>query len=61
MIFFAAAAVWFAVITLRTTDHRAGNAYHTLMMAAMAWMSERTPYCVGAAAATISSTVRRSA
>ena len=38
MIFFAAAAVWFAVITLRTTDHRVGNAYHTLMMAAMAWM-----------------------
>ena len=38
MLFFAAAAVWFAVLTLRTTDHRAGNAYHTLMMAAMAWM-----------------------
>ena len=38
LLFFAAAAVWFAVITLRTTDHRAGNAYHTVMMAAMAWM-----------------------
>lgn len=38
MVFFAAAAVWFAVITLRTTDRRVGNAYHSLMMAAMAWM-----------------------
>ena len=38
MLFFAAAAVWFAVRTLRATDHRGGNAYHTLMMAAMVWM-----------------------
>lgn len=38
MIFFAAAAVWFAVVTARNSDHRAGNVYHTLMMLAMAWM-----------------------
>ncbi len=38
MIFFAAAAVWFAISTLRTADHRGGNVYHTLMMLAMAWM-----------------------
>lgn len=38
MIFFAAAAVWFAVATLRTADHRGANVYHTLMMSAMAWM-----------------------
>ena len=38
MIFFAAAAVWFAVVTVRTAGHRAANVYHTLMMLAMAWM-----------------------
>ena len=38
MIFFALAALWFAVITLRTSAHRAANGYHTLMMLAMAWM-----------------------
>lgn len=38
MVFFAAAAVWFAVVTARTTGHRAANVYHTLMMLAMAWM-----------------------
>lgn len=38
MIFFAAAAVWFAASTLRTADHRGANVYHGLMMLAMAWM-----------------------
>ena len=38
MIFFFLAAVWFAVVTLRAGDHRLANAYHTLMMLAMAWM-----------------------
>lgn len=38
MLFFAAAAVWFAVVALKAADHRADNVYHTLMMAAMAWM-----------------------
>ncbi|MCW1959941.1 MAG: DUF5134 domain-containing protein [Mycobacterium sp.] len=38
MIFFFAAAVWFAVVTVRTSAHRVANTYHTLMMLAMAWM-----------------------
>lgn len=38
MIFFAAAAVWFVVVTVRTAGHRPANIYHTLMMLAMAWM-----------------------
>lgn len=38
MIFFLIAAVWFAVLTLRTAGHRAANTYHALMMLAMAWM-----------------------
>ncbi len=38
MIFFAAAAVWFVVVTVRTAGHRPANLYHTLMMLAMAWM-----------------------
>ncbi len=38
MIFFALAAVWFAVVTARTSGHRVANSYHTLMMLAMAWM-----------------------
>ena len=38
MIFFAAAAVWFAITMVIGRDHRAANGYHTLMMAAMAWM-----------------------
>ncbi len=38
MIFFLIAAVWFAVVTLRTVGHRAANTYHALMMLAMSWM-----------------------
>lgn len=38
MIFFAAAALWFAAITIGSTGHRVGNTYHALMMLAMAWM-----------------------
>lgn len=38
MIFFLAAAVWFAIVTARTVGHRGANTYHTLMMLAMAWM-----------------------
>ena len=38
MIFFAAAALWFAAITITAGDHRMANGYHTLMMLAMAWM-----------------------
>ncbi len=38
MIFFAAAALWFAVITVAGRQHRVANGYHTLMMLAMAWM-----------------------
>jgi hypothetical protein len=38
MIFFLVAAVWFAVITVRSAGHRAANAYHALMMLAMSWM-----------------------
>lgn len=38
MIFFAAAAVWFAVVMVRTAGHSVANGYHTLMMLAMAWM-----------------------
>ena len=38
MIFFFAAALWFAVVTARGSGHRAANVYHTLMMLAMAWM-----------------------
>lgn len=38
MVFFAAAALWFTVVTARTAGHRAANAYHTAMMLAMAWM-----------------------
>jgi hypothetical protein len=38
MIFFLAAAVWFAVVTVRASAHRVANGYHTLMMLAMAWM-----------------------
>lgn len=38
MIFFLAAALWFAVITARSADHRPANVYHTFMMLAMAWM-----------------------
>lgn len=38
MIFFLGAAVWFAVITVRSTGHRVANAYHALMMLAMSWM-----------------------
>jgi hypothetical protein len=38
MIFFAAAAVWFLAVTVKSTGHRVANVYHTLMMLAMAWM-----------------------
>lgn len=38
MLFFLAAAVWFAAVLLRAGDHRLANGYHTAMMLAMAWM-----------------------
>lgn len=38
MIFFFAAAIWFAVVTVRTAGHRLANTYHVLMMLGMAWM-----------------------
>jgi ABC-type Fe3+-siderophore transport system permease subunit len=38
MIFFLAAALWFAVITVRSAGHRVANGYHVLMMLAMSWM-----------------------
>ena len=38
MIFFFIAAVWFAVVTVRSAGHRVANAYHALMMLAMSWM-----------------------
>ena len=38
MIFFALAALWFAAVMATGRAHRAANGYHTLMMAAMAWM-----------------------
>lgn len=38
MIFFLAAALWFAVSIARAAEHRAANTYHALMMLAMSWM-----------------------
>ena len=38
MIFFVVSALWFAAATIRSDGHRVANVYHTLMMAAMAWM-----------------------
>ena len=38
MTFFFVAALWFAVVTVRSAGHRVANAYHTLMMLAMSWM-----------------------
>ncbi|MBU3749894.1 MAG: DUF5134 domain-containing protein [Mycobacterium sp.] len=38
MIFFAAAALWFAVLIATGGAHRLANGYHTIMMTAMAWM-----------------------
>lgn len=38
MIFFALAALWFVVVMATGRTHRVANGYHTLMMAAMAWM-----------------------
>jgi len=38
MIFFVVAALWFAVITVRSAGHRVANGYHALMMLAMSWM-----------------------
>jgi hypothetical protein len=38
MVFFLAATVWFVVVALAESGHRASNAYHASMMLAMAWM-----------------------
>lgn len=38
MLFFLAAAVWFTAVSFATAGHRGTNAYHALMMLAMAWM-----------------------
>lgn len=38
MLFFFAAAVWFAVVTVWPGGHRVAGGYHTVMMLAMAWM-----------------------
>ncbi len=38
MVFFALAAAWFAAVAVRAAGHRVANAYHLLMMLAMAWM-----------------------
>lgn len=38
MLFFALATVWFVVMTLAQSGHRLVNAYHGVMMLAMAWM-----------------------
>jgi hypothetical protein len=38
MVFFAVAAIWFAVIAVRDSSRRWGSVYHALMMLAMAWM-----------------------
>ncbi|MEV4601624.1 DUF5134 domain-containing protein [Amycolatopsis sp. NPDC049253] len=38
LVFFLLAAVWFVVAAVRTEEHRRSNAYHALMMLAMAWM-----------------------
>jgi hypothetical protein len=38
MLFFLAAAVWFTAVAFATAGHRGANAYHALMMLAMAWM-----------------------
>lgn len=38
MVFFLAAAVWFAVLLALTPVSRAANAYHVTMMLGMAWM-----------------------
>ena len=38
MLLLLVATVWFAVITLVASGHRAVNAYHASMMLAMAWM-----------------------
>ncbi|MEE6170180.1 MULTISPECIES: DUF5134 domain-containing protein [unclassified Mycolicibacterium] len=38
MVFFAAAALWFAAIVVTTAAHRAVAGYHAFMMLAMAWM-----------------------
>jgi hypothetical protein len=38
MVFFAVAAIWFAVIAVRNSSRRWGSVYHALMMLAMAWM-----------------------
>ena len=38
MLFFLAAAVWFAAASFARSGHRGTNGYHALMMLAMAWM-----------------------
>lgn len=38
MLFFLAAAVWFAATTFTNSGHCGTNVYHALMMLAMAWM-----------------------
>lgn len=38
MVFFAVAAIWFAVIAVRDSSRRWGSSYHALMLLAMAWM-----------------------
>ncbi|MEU4672942.1 DUF5134 domain-containing protein [Amycolatopsis sp. NPDC023774] len=38
LVFFSLAFVWFTAVAVRTAQHRRSNAYHALMMLAMAWM-----------------------
>lgn len=38
MLFFAAATLWFVIVTFAQAGHRLANAYHAAMMLAMAWM-----------------------
>ena len=38
MVFFLIATLWFVVVTFAQSGHRLVNAYHALMMLAMAWM-----------------------
>ncbi|MEV6900389.1 DUF5134 domain-containing protein [Amycolatopsis sp. NPDC051372] len=38
LLVFLSAAVWFVAGAVRTAEHRRANAYHALMMLAMAWM-----------------------
>ncbi|MET7998244.1 DUF5134 domain-containing protein [Amycolatopsis sp. NPDC005232] len=38
LLLFVSAAVWFVAGAVRTAEHRRSDAYHALMMLAMAWM-----------------------